>query len=106
MVNQKNSRGIQNTLSTRLYWVLFPIEDLRQMVETAKRILTREKIDKQLAGQSSSAPFMSIKDSYNKKATTDKQDGLEEKIDRLTMIMSKSTAKNDGLNKQFKPKIF
>ena len=35
----------KNTLSTKLYWVLFPIEDLRQPVETAKRILSKEKID-------------------------------------------------------------
>ena len=34
----------KNTLPTRLYWVLFPIEDLRQVVETAKRIITKEKI--------------------------------------------------------------
>ena len=27
----------KNTLPTRLYWVLFPIEDLRQVVETAKK---------------------------------------------------------------------
>ena len=60
----------KNTLPSKLYWVLFPIEDLRQMVETAKRILTKEKIDRQLAGQSSSTPFMSIKDSYNNKKVT------------------------------------
>ena len=35
----------KNTLPTRLYWVLFPIEDLRLAVETAKRILTKEKLD-------------------------------------------------------------
>ena len=64
-------RGIQNTLPSKLYWVLFPIDDLRQVVETAKRILMREKIDIQLAGQLSSTPFMSIKDSYNKKVTFD-----------------------------------
>ena len=29
----------KNTLPTKLYWVLFPIEDLRQAVETAERIL-------------------------------------------------------------------
>ena len=70
------------TLLTRLCWVLFPIEDLRQAVETAKRILTTEKIDRQLMGQSSSTPFMSIKDSYvNKRVTFDTKDGLEEKID-------------------------
>ena len=43
----------KNTLPTRLYWVLFPIEDLRLAVETAKRILIKEKIDRQLVGQSS-----------------------------------------------------
>ena len=41
----------KNTLPTKLYWVLFPIMDLRQEVEIAKRILTKEKIDRQLAGQ-------------------------------------------------------
>ena len=35
----------KNTLPNRLYWVLFPIDDLRKTVETAKRILTKEKID-------------------------------------------------------------
>ena len=54
----------KNTLPTRLYWVLFPIEDLRQAVETAKRILMKEKIDRQLAGQSFSTPFINIKDGY------------------------------------------
>ena len=36
----------KNMLPMRLYWVLFPIEDLRLAVETAKRILTKEKIDR------------------------------------------------------------
>ena len=35
----------KNTLPTKLYWVLFPIDDLRQVIESAKRILTKEKID-------------------------------------------------------------
>ena len=39
------SKVFKNTLPTKLYWVLFPMEDLRQAVETAKRILTKEKID-------------------------------------------------------------
>ena len=34
----------KNTLPTKLYWVLFPIMDLKQAVEMAKRILTKEKI--------------------------------------------------------------
>ena len=51
----------KNTLPTKLYWVLFPIENLRQVVETAKRILTKEKLDRQLTGQTSTSPFMNIK---------------------------------------------
>ena len=53
----------KNTLPSKLYWVPFPIDDLRNVVDTAKRMLTKEKIDKQLAGQSSSIPFMNIRDS-------------------------------------------
>ena len=51
----------KNTLPTKLYWILFPIEDLRLAVEMAKRILTKEKLDKQLTGQTSTGPFMSIR---------------------------------------------
>ena len=91
----------KNTLPTTLYWILFPIEDLRQAVETAKRILTKEKIDRQLAGQISLTPFINIKDGYvSKKVAYDTQDGLEEKIDRLTSMMCKLTAQDDDPVKQ------
>ena len=43
----------KNTVPNRLYWVLFPTNNLREVVETVKRFLTKEKIDRQLAGQSS-----------------------------------------------------
>ena len=59
------------------------------MVETAKRILTKEKIDRQLAVQSSSTSFMSIEGSYNKKVTFDTWNGLEDKIDKLRVMMNK-----------------
>ena len=49
---------------------------------------------------------MSMKDSYvSKRVTFDKQDGLEEKIDRLTTLMSKFTAQDNRQNKQLKCKI-
>ena len=66
----------KNTLPTKFYWVLFSIEDLRQAVGTAMRILTKEKIDRQLAGQSSLMPFINIKDGYiSEKVIFDTQDG-------------------------------
>ena len=64
------SEGFKNTCPTWLYWVLFPIEEWRLVVQTAKRILTKEKIHRQLAGQSSLTPFMSIKEGYNSKKVT------------------------------------
>ena len=76
-------------------------------METAKRILSKEKIERQLAGQSSLTPFMNIKDGYNsRKVTFDTHDNLHDKIDRLTSMISKLTAQDDNQNKQFKPKIY
>ena len=68
------------------------------MVETAKRILTEEKIDGKLAGQSPVTPFMNINDRYNsmKVVTFDTKDRLDDKIDELTSIMSKLTAQGNN----------
>ena len=49
---------------------------------------------------------MSIKDSHNKKVTFDTQDELKGKIDRLTVMISKLAARDNGSNRQFKPQIF
>ena len=65
----------KNTLPTKLYWILFPIEDLRQAVETAKRILTKEMLDKQLTGQASTSAFMSIREGASRKVSFDTRDG-------------------------------
>ena len=77
--------------------------DIRQAVEMAKRILMKEKIDRQLAGQTSSTPFMNIRDSYRKKVTFDTTDGIEQKIDQLMLMMGKLVTEDKGQNKPFKP---
>ena len=56
----------KNTVPTKLYWILFPIENLKQAVETVKRILTKEKLDEELSAQYSTTPFMSIRDSHKR----------------------------------------
>ena len=93
----------KNTLPTKSYWILFPIEDLRQAVQTAKRILTKEKLDKQLYGQSSSTPFMSIRDSHNRKVSFDMKEELGDKIDKLVVMISKLAIRDSGAGKQCKP---
>ena len=96
----------KNTLPTKLYWVLFPIMDLRQAVETAKRVLMKEKIDRQLMGQNSLTPFMNIRDILNKRVTFSMTDGIEQKLDKLIVMMGKLVTEDEGQSKQFKPKVY
>ena len=49
---------------------------------------------------------MSIKDSYTKKITFGTWDGLEDKIDRLTVMMGKFSTRDNGINKQFKSQTY
>ena len=96
----------KNTLPTKLNWILFPIEDLRQVVETAKRILTKEKLDKQLTGQSSASPFMNIRDGSERKVSFNARDELGDKIDRLTVAMNRLAVKDSHEKRPFKPQIY
>ena len=95
----------KNTLPTKLYWILFPIEDLRQAVETAKRILTKEKLDKQLMVQNSASPFMNIRDGTERRVSFSTRDELGDKIDKLTVAMSRLAAKENQEKRPFKPQI-
>ena len=96
----------KNTLPTKLYWILFPIEDLRQAVETAKRILTKEKLDKQLTGQTSTSPFMNIRHKTERKVSFNVRDELGDKIDKLTVMMGRLAAKDNNEKSPFKPQIY
>ena len=96
----------KNTLPTKLYLILFPIEDLRQAVDTAKRILTGEKLDKQLTGQTSNSPFMNVRDGTERKVSFNTRDELGDKIDKLTVVMSRLAAKDSHETRPFKPQIY
>ena len=90
----------------KLYWILFPIEDLRQAVETVKRILTKERLDKQLTGQGSVSPFMNIRDGSDRRVSFSARDELGDKINKLTVAMSRLAAKNNHEKRPFKPQTY
>ena len=53
----------KNTLPSKLYWILFPINNLRETIYTTKRVLNKEKLDKQLMDQvSNTSAFMKVRD--------------------------------------------
>ena len=64
----------KNILPSKLYYMLYQIDDLRVVVETAKRLLTKEKMDKK-AGQSSASPFIQVNQSSSKN-----KDKMEKKV--------------------------
>ena len=68
--------------------------------------MTKEKLDKQLAGQTSTSPFLSITDRTDRRVSFNTKDELGDKIDKLTVMMSKLAAKDDHERKLFKPQIY
>ena len=96
----------KNTLLTKLYWILFSIEDPRQAVKMAKRILTKEKLDKQLTGQTPTSPFMSVRVGTDRRVSFNTREELGDKIDKLTVVMSRLAAKDSHERKPFKPQIY
>ena len=98
----------KNTVPNRLYWMLFPIDNLCEAVETAKRFLTKEKIDRQMTGQSST-PFMKLSDKKRKTVSFDMRDILERNSDNMewmTALMDKMYIKLDQKEAPYKPKIY
>ena len=99
----------KNTVPNRLYWVLFPIDNLREAVETAKGFLRKEKIDRQMTRQSST-PFMKLNDKKGKKAVSfDRRHVLQrnsKNMERMTVLMDKMYIKFDQKDVSYKPQIY
>ena len=91
------------------YWILFPINNLQEAVDAAKRVLTKEKLDKQLSGQSAnSIPYMKIGDTTHpgKKVSINPQDSIGEKLENLTSMMYKMSIQKEEGRKPFKPQVY
>ena len=90
---------MKNTLPSRLYPILFPINNPRDAITTAKRVMIKEKIDRQKTGQSSCTPFMWVNASSQSSGRTGKRgvtfDAMEtlerhgNSIDKWTLLVSK-----------------
>ena len=97
MGTQKFWKLFKNTLLSRLYYMLYQIDDLRMVVETAKRLLTKEQIDKK-SGQATTSPFMKTsRDNSKSKSKTEKNEkkvsfGAVEAIERTTDNIERLTS--------------
>ena len=96
---------------------LINVNNLRDTIDLAKRVLTKEKLDRQLTGQSST-PFMKatskgdshLPHSHHKKGvTSDAMETLERNsdcMDRLMSLVSDLNITMDRKQPQYKPKIY
>ena len=95
-------------MPSKLYWILFPINNLREAVDAAKRVLNKEKLDKQLTGQASNtSPFMKLRDTTHsgKKVSINPQDLVEKQLEIVTSIMYNMSIQQDKAKKPFKPQV-
>ena len=108
--------NFKNTLLYQLYSTLIYVNNLRDAIDLAKRVLTKEKLDRQLIGQSST-PFMraASNDNYsvptgNKRGVTfDAMETLERNsncIDKLPSLVSDMKMTIDRKQSPYKPRIY
>ena len=109
--------NFKNTLPYQLYSTLINVNNLRDAIDLAKRVLMKEKLDRQLTGQPST-PFTkatSNNDSHSpqnqqkKGVTFDAMEMLERNsdcMDCLTSLVSDLKMTMDRKQPQYKPKIY
>ena len=99
----------KNTLPSKLYWILFPTNNLREAIDATKRVLNKEKLDKQLMGQASNtSPFMKLRDTTHsgKKVSIKLQDLVEKQLENVTSMMYNMSIQQDKAKKPFKPQVY
>ena len=100
-----------NTLPSRLYCMVYHMNDLIVAVEMAKRLLIKEQMDKK-AGQSITNPFMQVsqnKDKMEKKVSFSIVEAKERttvSIERLASLMDRIDTKLDRREDQYRPRVY
>ena len=108
--------NFKNTLPYQLYSKLITVNNLRDAIDLAKRVLMKEKLDRQLTGQSST-PFMrapsndnhSLTNSNKSGVTFDAMETLERNsncIDKLTSLVSNMKMIIDRKQSPYKVRIY
>ena len=108
--------NFKNTLPYWLYLTLINVNNLRDAMDLAKRVLTKEKLDRQLTGQSSTLFMRATSNDnhlppkhYKKGVTFDAMGMLERNsdcIDKLTSLVSDMKMTMDRKQSPYTPKIY
>ena len=91
--------------------MLYQINYLRVVVETAKRLMIKEQMDKK-AGQSIASPLLQIsqnKDKTEKRVSFNAIEAMErtlDSIERLAFLMDRMDTKLDRREDQYRPRVY
>ena len=95
--------------------MLYLIDNLREAVEMAKKVLAKEQMDKK-AGQSSASPFMQISQSSSKNrdkaeknisfSAVEAMERTTDNIERLASLMDRMDTKLDRREDQYRPRVY
>ena len=94
----------KHTLQSKLYWILFPINNIRDAIDTAKRFMNKEKLDKQLTDQASNiSPFMKLGDDTHpgQQKMLNPQD-----LEAISSMMYNMSLQQGKTGKPFKPQVY
>ena len=101
----------KNTLPSKLYCMLYHIDDLKVAVKMVKRLLIKEQMDRK-AGHSITSPFMQFsqnKDKMEKKVSFSSVEAMErttDSIERLASLMDRIDTKLDRREDQYRPIVY
>ena len=82
---------------------------MRDAVDATKRVLTKEKLDKQLSGQAgTTTPFMKVGNisQSGKKVSFNVQDPIREQLENFTSMVYNLSMQKEESNKPFKLQIY
>ena len=107
---------LRNTLPNRLYYLIYRENNLEEVIEIAKTVLTKEKLDKEKTDQATVSPFMCASMDKSRKSsrsvtfgTLETKESIEknrDSIDRLTSMVNKIDMKLDGRETQYRPSVY
>ena len=102
----------KNTVPSRLYYMVYNINRIREALKTAKCMLIKEQIDGHKSGQANSSLFLKVNQQNSKKkgVTFNAMETIQKQgdsIDKLTSLMNELSSKLDkkGNPPQYKPRI-
>ena len=72
----------------------------------SKENTDQRKVRQTADQKTSTSLFMSIREGANRKVSFDTRDELEDKIDKLTVMLGRSAAEDNSEKRPFKPQIY